>query len=196
SVESFGLWHNDNKESELTFYRRFASLLDHIFIGTDIKLCDGETGSSASKAAKDLNAAIFCPGDFAATYPRKIDLLYKCTEAKITIELAANEWKKSDTSQIVAMAQQSKNLRVNASILLNLVHRGVCDTLAMEWIGNSGYLYQLTWDPSEKVFFATLITSMHIPTNVAMIGDAVVLMKALFMLKVNDLILIYSKTQN
>lgn len=76
-------------------------------------------------------------GDLAATYPRKIDLLYKCTELDVSIELAANEWKKSKTSLLVANAQQSKNLRVNASILSNLAPRGVDHTLAMEWIGKA-----------------------------------------------------------
>lgn len=47
-------------------------------------------------------------------------------------------------------------------------------------------MYQLTWVPTERVYFATLITILNIPTDPTMLEDAVVLMKALFMLKVNN----------
>lgn len=58
------------------------------------------------------------------------------------------------------------------------------NSLTLILLGNSGYLYQLTWIPNERVYLATLITTMHIPTDPTMLDDAVVLMRALFMFKV------------
>jgi uncharacterized protein YjaG (DUF416 family) len=37
-VENFSLWGSSTKDSELTFYRRFAELLDILFNGTDVKI--------------------------------------------------------------------------------------------------------------------------------------------------------------
>lgn len=59
------------------------------------------------------------------------------------------------------------------------------NSLTLILLGNSGYLYQLTWIPNEeRVYLATLITTMHLPTDPTMLDDAVELMKALFMFKV------------
>ncbi|RCH79635.1 hypothetical protein CU098_002060 [Rhizopus stolonifer] len=58
-VENFNLWGSSANNSELTFYRRFAELLDILFNGTDVKIADGETGSKSSKTAIEINKALF-----------------------------------------------------------------------------------------------------------------------------------------
>ncbi|KAG0764254.1 hypothetical protein G6F57_001535 [Rhizopus arrhizus] len=104
------------KDSELTFYRRFAELLDILFNGTDIKIADGETGSKSSKTAIEINKALFHTSDTSPTYPRKIDLLLKPNEFT-TVELSSSEWKKSSVSEAIILKQQTKNLKTNTCIL-------------------------------------------------------------------------------
>ncbi|CAO3654358.1 unnamed protein product [Cunninghamella echinulata] len=58
-IENFGLWYNDNHESEVTFYRRFFFLLDIIFSDTPVELSDEEIGLVSTKISKELNKAIF-----------------------------------------------------------------------------------------------------------------------------------------
>ncbi|KAJ8661900.1 hypothetical protein O0I10_002231 [Lichtheimia ornata] len=205
----------------MTFYRRFASLLDHLFKNRDInqalrpqvdlsaagfpslrlgcsKMLDHFTSSNHhdnnSHANSHINKAVVTSIIIRLSFylhayhhhhpwPLLTSLLYH----HLVCSLLPNDiWLCSLMNPLGYMPnyRQSKNLRVNASILSHLVYRGVSDTLAMEWIGNSGYLYQLTWIPNEeRVYLARLITTMHLPTDPTMLDDAVVLMKALFMFK-------------
>ncbi|RCH84089.1 hypothetical protein CU098_003524 [Rhizopus stolonifer] len=120
-IEPFDLWDDDDKTSEITHYRRFASLLDIIFKKkTGIKLNDGETGSISTKLERETNKAIFHATNISPTYSRKIDLLLKCKDAKTTIEMPSNEWKSASVAKNIQLAQQCKNLRVNTAILKNL----------------------------------------------------------------------------
>lgn len=50
----------------------------------------------------------------------KIDLLLKCKDAKITVEMSSNEWKRASVSMNTQLAQQCKNLVINKAILKNL----------------------------------------------------------------------------
>ncbi|KAG1050696.1 hypothetical protein G6F43_007051 [Rhizopus delemar] len=118
-VENFGLWGLSTKDSELNFYRRFAELLDILFIGTDIRIADGKTGSKSSKTAIKVNKALFHTSDISSAYPRKINLLLKLNES-ITVELSSNEWKKLSVSRDVILKQQTKNLKINVCILSTL----------------------------------------------------------------------------
>ncbi|CAO3597601.1 unnamed protein product [Absidia cylindrospora] len=138
-IENFNLWYRDCHESEMTFYRRFATLLDIIFKETKIELADGETGSSSTRTAIELNKAVFETSDASKTYARKIDLLLKFDDRE-SVELCSNEWKKSDVSGDIVMKQQCKNLRINASVLSTLMaeHGNEFNTImAMDWIGKA-----------------------------------------------------------
>ncbi|KAI8147565.1 hypothetical protein BJV82DRAFT_596031 [Fennellomyces sp. T-0311] len=157
-VENFGLWSSDEKESEITFYRRAASILDLVFKDTDILLSDGESGSMTSKSEIETNKVLFMAHDTSAAFARKIDFLFKCKESSTKVELASNEWKRS------------YNLRVNANILNNLKRFGITETMSMDWIeyrfGNSKYLYSLLWLPDEEVYVATCISDeLHTPVK-------------------------------
>ncbi|SAM00610.1 hypothetical protein [Absidia glauca] len=57
-IDSLDLWKDDSG-SEATYYRRLATLFDHIFKHTDIKLVDGETGCNATKTTIAFNKVMF-----------------------------------------------------------------------------------------------------------------------------------------
>ncbi|KAG1137175.1 hypothetical protein G6F37_011420 [Rhizopus arrhizus] len=182
-VENFNLWDSSTKGSELTFYRRFAELLDLLFNGTDIKIADGETGSKSSKTTIEINKALFHTSNTSPTYPRKIDLLLKLNEST-TVELSSSEWKKSSVSEAIILKQQTKNLKTNACILStlhSLYGSQFKDVLAMDWIGNVGYLYRIEKD--DQVFIASQIDSLIIPENVETFGLFKNTLKNLFKLK-------------
>jgi hypothetical protein len=182
-VENFSLWNSSTKDSELTFYRRFAELLDILFNGTDVKIADGETGSKSSKTAIEINKALFHTSDTSPTYPRKIDLLLKLNEST-TVELSSSEWKKSSVSEAIILKQQTKNLKTNTCILStlrSLYGSQFKDVLAMDWVGNVGYLYRI--EKGDQVFIASQIDSLIIPENVETFGLFKNTLKNLFKLK-------------
>ncbi|KAI8092096.1 hypothetical protein BDF21DRAFT_410937 [Thamnidium elegans] len=161
-IEDTELWRERNDEQEITSYMRFASLLDVLFKGTDIRLSDGETGSSSSRIAIETNKCVFNGEDLSPTYAQKIDLILRYDDTE-NVELSSNEWKKTKITNQLKLKQQSKNLRVNACILNNL-NAKFCkfnETLALDLIGLHGYLYKLT--KIEDYFVATPISSIIIP---------------------------------
>ncbi|KAI7848440.1 hypothetical protein BDC45DRAFT_574905 [Circinella umbellata] len=59
-LQSFDIWGTDLAiNSETTFYRQFVSLLDKMFMKTNVELFDGETGSNTTKKEIENNKAIF-----------------------------------------------------------------------------------------------------------------------------------------
>ncbi|KAI7848442.1 hypothetical protein BDC45DRAFT_316986 [Circinella umbellata] len=165
-LQSFDIWGTDlANNSETTFYRRFASLLDKMFMKTNVELFDGETGSNATKNEIENNKAIFFDTNTAPAYSRKIDLLVKCSEQKKYVEISSNEWKRSSCTTIVKTAQQSKNLRINAAILKNIKQYGVFDTMSLDMIGTSGYFSMLHWLPDQNIFFARDAWPIQMPTS-------------------------------
>ena len=77
-------------------------------------------------------------------YVRKIDLIV----AGKKMQLATNEWKKSDYTNQIALKQQSKNVRMNKTVLKSLEDIHVQDenkkyifSLTMDWRGTVIYLF-------------------------------------------------------
>ncbi|KAG2233952.1 hypothetical protein INT48_009765 [Thamnidium elegans] len=99
--------------SELTFYRRFAMLLDFVFSDLDMTLDDSETIAEATKMAQQQSVQ-----NVTSCFGRKIDLLLRIKDLKVG--LASNEWKKT---KHLYNQQQSKNFRINCSILNELFIR-------------------------------------------------------------------------
>ncbi|KAI7873746.1 uncharacterized protein EV154DRAFT_430620 [Mucor mucedo] len=93
-IEDTEHWSNEQSEQEITFYRRFASLLDSLFNNCEIKMADGETGCESSKKHIEVNKRLFNTDDNSPSYPRKIDLLLKYDDRR-NIELCSNEWKRA-----------------------------------------------------------------------------------------------------
>ncbi|KAI9251667.1 hypothetical protein EDC94DRAFT_697633 [Helicostylum pulchrum] len=160
-AENLNLWETKTKDSELTFYRRFAEFLD----------------------SKEINKSLFDSSNISVTYPKKIDLLMRLDES-IIVELSSSEWKKSSVSESLILKQQTKNLKVNVCILslLRSVYGNQFNTvLAMDWIGNIGYLYKIT--KVDKVFVANQIDKLMIPENIETFGMLKDTLNNLFRLK-------------
>lgn len=100
------------------------------------------------------------------------------------VELSSSEWKKSSVSESLILKQQTKNLKVNVCILslLRSVYGNQFNTvLAMDWIGNIGYLYKIT--KVDKVFVANQIDKLMIPENIETFGMLKDTLNNLFKLK-------------
>ncbi|CAO3638215.1 unnamed protein product [Mucor hiemalis] len=107
-VDNFNLWNGHSKDSELTFYRRSAEVLDCLFVDISMKVADGEVGSRSTKTAIETNKALFHVTNNAPTYPGKIDLSLTLNEAT-TVELSSSEWKRSSISDLfIILKQQTK----------------------------------------------------------------------------------------
>ncbi|KAG1564140.1 hypothetical protein G6F50_011314 [Rhizopus delemar] len=184
-IDSLDLWKDDSG-SEATYYRRLATLFDHIFKHTDIKLVDGETGCNATKTTIAFNKAMFNTHDMAPTYPRKIDLLLKCQHSnqKDLVDMCSNEFKKAAVSKSVVISQQAKNMRINASILSTNGLLGVTDTMYFDVVGTDAYLFLLRYLREHQLYLGSLVADvLHFPTNALFLGDLRSLITALFQFK-------------
>ncbi|KAG2206137.1 hypothetical protein INT47_003786 [Mucor saturninus] len=142
-VNNLCLWSEKRDESEATFYRRFASILDTLLADTDVILADGETSLQSSKVAITMNKAIFHTSDMSQAYGRKIDMILNCS-SNVKVDISSNEWRRALVCKSIKLRQQSKNLRLNTSNLFSLNTRfGMKFTVALDFVGNSGYLYLL-----------------------------------------------------
>ncbi|KAG0174681.1 hypothetical protein DFQ29_007405, partial [Apophysomyces sp. BC1021] len=182
-LEDMELWSDDENEQEITYYRRAASLLDILFKGTDIMLTDGETASYSSKIALEMNKCLFNNVDASSTYPRKIDLLLEY-DRKEKVELSSNEWKKARVSANIALSQQIRNLKVNATIInknQSVYSSTLNRSLVMDFVGCSGYLYIL--EKLDDVFVAKTIGLLVLPKEFAILPIFKNTLKYFFMLK-------------
>lgn len=84
---------DDNQASELTFYRRFAMLLDFVFSDLDMTLDDGKIVADATKMAQQQSVHNVTSG-----FGRKIDLLLRIKDLKVV--LASNKWKSIKSKQM------------------------------------------------------------------------------------------------
>lgn len=145
--------------SELSFYRRFAMLIDIIFTDIDITLSDGEIVAEATKMAQQQSA------HYAISwFGRKFDLLLMVKGSKIV--MACNEWKSHKTKDQY-IHQQSKNFRSNCSILNEIFiksNRRIDKLVAIDFLGAKGYMYC----PSLKdnVSIANTISTLLMPTDI------------------------------
>ncbi|SAL95996.1 hypothetical protein [Absidia glauca] len=187
-VNNLCLWSVKHDESETTFYRRFASILDTLLADTHVILVDGETSLQSPKVAIAMNKAIFHTGDLSQAYGRKIDLILKCS-SNLKVDISSNEWKRAIVSNSIKFHQQSKNLRLNTANLFSLNTKfGVKFTVAMDFVGNSGYLYLLRLVDhgrglDDYITVAHLVTDLVIPTNIESLGTVKDTLRGLLTLK-------------
>ncbi|ORX55605.1 hypothetical protein DM01DRAFT_1345108 [Hesseltinella vesiculosa] len=154
-------------ENEATVQRRFATILDHVFRGTKIKLAEDETTSSCTKTTQIFNNTVHGVGNAAASVGRKIDVLLK-SSSNDAVELSSIEVKKASVGPALVIAQQCKNLCTNASILSFLCaldpRRETLRTVAaIDLVGSVGYVYLLTSVGS--LFFAQQIGILSLPRS-------------------------------
>ncbi|KAG0174483.1 hypothetical protein DFQ30_004327 [Apophysomyces sp. BC1015] len=185
-VRNFTRWSVNDNESELTFCRRFAALLDILLDASDIIMVDGEYTSEATKVAIDFNKTIFDLGDQSATFGRKINLIFKYGRGKQRVEISSNEWKRACVSDDVKTKQQCKNLRTNACILQQLSSTYPHDfneLVAMDFIGDIGYLCMLK-KTKDDYYVAKIISKLLIPHNIANIALLKPTLDVMFRMKV------------
>ncbi|KAL9543251.1 hypothetical protein MBANPS3_008202 [Mucor bainieri] len=181
-LDIMDLWDDNSKNSETTYYRRIATLFDYIFMYTDVKLADGETGSEATKSAITFNKIMFGPYDSSSTYPRKIDLLVKCENP--VIEICSNEFKRQSVSKAIIVSQQNKNMRINTAILHHNALHGVTDTIYFDVVGHDMYCYYLKWLPNYEVYVGSLVDDViTLPTDPLLLDSLPALIKKLFAFK-------------
>lgn len=188
-VNNLCLWSEKRDESEATFYRRFASILDTLLADTGVILADGETSLQSSKVAIAMNKAIFHTSDMSQAYGRKIDMILKCS-SNVKVDISSNEWKRAMISKSIKLHQQSKNLRLNTYNLFSLNTKfGMKFTVAMDFVGNSGYLYLLRLVDDgpgldDYIAVAHLVTVLVIPTTIESLGTVKDTLRGLLTLKV------------
>ncbi|EPB82319.1 hypothetical protein HMPREF1544_10959 [Mucor circinelloides 1006PhL] len=187
-VNNLCLWSEKRDESEATFYRRFASILDTLLADTGVILADGETSLQSSKVAIAMNKAIFHTSDMSQAYGRKIDMILKCS-SNVKVDISSNEWKRAMISKSIKLHQQSKNLRLNTYNLFSLNTKfGMKFTVAMDFVGNSGYLYLLRLVDNgpgldDYIAVAHLVTVLVIPTTIESLGTVKDTLRGLLTLK-------------
>ncbi|CAO3615520.1 unnamed protein product [Mucor hiemalis] len=129
----------------------------------------GEPGCLAAKEQMIVNHSLFPFSEenvFSTCAIRKIDAIVVTDLNMERVELSTNEWKKSNVSSATATKQQSKNLRTNLSILNQLNRKYSIKTktvVAMDFIGNAGYMYSL--EEKEGLYVANLIEELSLPTS-------------------------------
>ncbi|KAL7310199.1 hypothetical protein PS15m_009727 [Mucor circinelloides] len=187
-VNNLCLWSEKRDESEATFYRRFASILDTLLADTGVILADGKTSLQSSKVAIAMNKAIFHTSDMSQAYGRKIDMILKCS-SNVKVDISSNEWKRAMISKSIKLHQQSKYLRLNTYNLFSLNTKfGMKFTVAMDFVGNSGYLYLLRLVDDgpgfdDYIAVAHLVTVLIIPTTIESLGTVKDTLRGLLTLK-------------
>ncbi|ORX62166.1 hypothetical protein DM01DRAFT_1379995 [Hesseltinella vesiculosa] len=187
-VQNIALWSPKHDESEASYYRRFASILDILLADLDIALVDGEPALAASKTPIEVNKAIFGTKESAPAYGRKIDLIFRCNRSATKVDLSCNEWKKTNVRHGIKLHQQSKNLRSNTCNLLKLNNSfGLKSSIALDFVGNSGYMYILrlleTEDPDDAITVAHCIGDLSIAEDVASLDSLGKMLRCLWTLK-------------
>ncbi|KAG1142698.1 hypothetical protein G6F37_007407 [Rhizopus arrhizus] len=164
-LETLNDWKQD--DSEITIYRRIATIFDFMFRDTHVKLADGETACDRSKHERQYNDIVFgASSTDRELCGRKIDLLVRYDRDTKDLELSSNEFKKPSITASNAITQQCKNLRVNGAILNHLhgLNKKIDSLLAMDWIGSTGYIYCLV--AHYGVYVAKFIDILTIPISV------------------------------
>ncbi|ORE10882.1 hypothetical protein BCV72DRAFT_220652 [Rhizopus microsporus var. microsporus] len=150
-VRNLERWSKKADESELTFYRRFATILEFVFDYTDVALVDGDNSCEATKNVAHLSKAIFIPMQTAPVYGKKIDLMLRY-DGNMKIELTSNEWKRSRVQEDLKLKHHCSN--------------DISELLAMDFIGNVGYLYMLKLT-EDGIYVASLLSKLIVPKDLS-----------------------------
>lgn len=134
--------------------------MEVVLCNTNIEIDDGETVSDASRRMAIIN-------NYDKTeFGRRIDVLIHQTQYEHEIEFYGIEFKTQAGSDTLLRHQQSKNIRINATMLNDVIGitKDKCVSNAyMDWQETSGYMVQLY---KQKNYFVTHhIFSMHIPSS-------------------------------
>jgi hypothetical protein len=110
----------------------------------------------------------------------------KHSNGKKRVEVSSNEWKRMGVGADLKIKQQCKNLRTNACILHQLnvsCHSNLTEVLAMDFIGNIGYLYMIK-KGQNQCLVAKVFATLLIPHNVTNLATLKPTLDAMFRMKV------------
>ncbi|KAG2220176.1 hypothetical protein INT45_005349 [Circinella minor] len=171
-IRSVEKWSDDNKPTEVDWTHRLVSLLDILLRDSSLSIRMGEKASLATKIARQENELRFGNKEKAqSVIGRKIDVIIE----QGGLELSASEWKSFGAGDSLINKQHSKNLRVNACVLLQLLqlpYNNNVDNLGvltMEWRGAEGDLISIK--KVNEYYIACKIGRMYLPTSVDDISD-------------------------
>ncbi|KAI9278247.1 hypothetical protein BDA99DRAFT_577704 [Phascolomyces articulosus] len=149
---------DSSNKSELTFYPRFAMILDIIFKDTEFIIDDGEKVSQVTKKIQKENAVRYGDATKVTTFGRRIDLFI----ASSRIELSSSEWETDKASPSAYIQQQVKNIRTNKAIVNSLRQLPVEPSrlkevinVGMNWIGK----FSANWDCKIQMVLQLLFTA-------------------------------------
>ncbi|CAO3674767.1 unnamed protein product [Rhizopus stolonifer] len=115
-------------------------------------------------------------------FGRRIDVLISLqTQYKHEIEFCGIEFKTQAANDSLLQYQQSKNIRINATMLDDIIGitKDKCiSNIYMDWWGTSGYIIQLF--KQKDYFVAQYISSIHIPSSLLELDDFRTTFKYLF----------------
>lgn len=159
---------SDDDASELTYYRKFAKVLDEILDDTMLDILDGERVSKASKTvAKNLEKTYNANIPLNNGFGRRIDLILATKD----MELSTSERKRKKSPAAKCLQQQAKNIRVNKAILRYFLDLPISETdknkvmtVGMDWTGTMGYMFAVK--PLDDVFVARTLYTLTMPTYI------------------------------
>lgn len=147
-----------NKLSEATYARK-SEQIANVICNDDFVMKYGETGCEATKNNKILN--IDTDNDETI---RKSDLIIIHKRDDTEIEFSNIEFKKSAVLKQTKMCQNSKNTRINACILYDLMsvtQKPDIKVITIDWNGREGCLYEV--NKFESCVVASPISPVFIP---------------------------------
>lgn len=168
----------NGNESELECMEGSYSVLKIVFRGCKYKFKLGEQACVESKTVREENEKAYASNETLDSTQnimgRRIDLLLSSFQTNIS----SCEWKAENVSSPVARRQESKNVRVNASILealLRLPHeknnsnRNPFILMYSDWIGSDGCINAIVKE--DNVFIVKKLGDVFIPKSLHEIDE-------------------------
>lgn len=157
---------NKRKVSESSYCNIFQSVLEIVLNDTDIDVDDGENVSNSTRRMAILNQYD------EKGFGRRIDLITHEYHSSHDIEYCGIEFKKESVNTSLLQHQQSKNIRINGTILNDsiLLTKDLSQgCIFMDWFGPTGYMVELF--KYKNCHVAYHISSLHLPTTLLELDD-------------------------
>lgn len=134
--------------------------MEVILLDNDIEVAHGENVSSSTRRMSIMN-------DYdEIEFGRRIDVLIHQSQYNNEIEFCGIEFKTQAASDTMLQYQQSKNIRINATMLNDIIGTTKDNSnsnIYIDWWGTSGYMVELF--KYKNCFVAHHISSLHIPIS-------------------------------
>ncbi|KAG1452966.1 hypothetical protein G6F46_009415 [Rhizopus delemar] len=182
NMVTFKDWNEEHLHEE-DFGCYWKSVFDIMFRESNISLIRGEACCLATKYERQINEYKY--GDvFTSIYGRKIDLIFKGPivndkDVKKTVELSSVETKPASVAEDAEAIQLNKNIRINKSILHNIVtqigeYDDNCYVLGIDIIEDlSAFIYSVYQYEDVVVAVKAEEDNMFLPSDIDDLEDFV-----------------------